>query len=101
MRPLDDQQSEKDETLTIPAKHFVCSVDLDCEEPFCIVAPDYEIWDNGDKEEKRILIPKPLAYYLSTHFCGSKKMYDNIFNNGAESVKRGIKEILDLEKNNE
>ena len=58
-------------TFTIPDGWFVFKVDLDTEEPYCKILP--EGFFAPSEEEKKILIPKSLAYYLSTHDNGSNK----------------------------
>ena len=51
---------------------FVSGADFDVEEPYITVCEDL----TGD--EYKLLVPKSLAYYLSTHFCGSNVMRELI-----------------------
>ncbi len=81
-----------DETMTIPAGHFVNHVDLDCDTPYCKVCRESDMEDMKEK----IFIPKALAYYLRTHFCGSNDMHENLIKHGRESCQREIKSALGL-----
>ena len=51
--------------LDIPDGWFIHSVNLDAEEPYCEITKD----DIGLSEEKKLLIPKSLAYYLEHTFA--------------------------------
>jgi len=44
-----------------------------------------------------MLIPKALAYYLGTHFCGSQVMYENIADT-KQAVRHVIREALGIGK---
>lgn len=85
----------EDQTMTIPKDHFVCGCDLDDENPYCIITPKDEY---AVEYEKRVPIPKSLAYYLRTHFCGSHKMRDILFKQGQSQVRDQIKEALGLDE---
>jgi len=80
--------------MDIPDGWFVTEVNLDVEEPYAIITADYKISNNI--QESRMLIPKSLAYYLSTHFCGSNVMRQMIQENTKHSIGQSIKEILGL-----
>lgn len=77
-------------TLTIPIGWFVHRVDLDTKEPYL------QITSEDMSQEKTLLIPKPLAYYLGTHFCGSKVMHDLIKENARRDIKHAIVTALGL-----
>ena len=80
--------------LEIPDDYFVDKVDLDCEEPYCLIIPEANIFDKPVK----LLVPKPLAYYLTNHFCGSWKMMRVIEDNIKREISKGIKKSLMLEE---
>ena len=86
------ESSNKDEVLEIPADHFVIRCDLDCEEPYCIILPKDKFLV---KDEKIVPIPKALAYYLSTHSCGSIKMFNIILEQGKRFVRNTIRHALE------
>ena len=77
-------------SLTIPDGWFVNKVDLDCHTPYAKIVND------ETREEKTVLIPKPLAYYLGTHSCGSDVMRANIEDSTRRSIKNTIKDALGL-----
>jgi len=76
-------------TFTIPDGWVVHEVNFDCSNPYAMILNE----KNHDEEEK-ILIPKALAYYLSTHFCGSKVMRYTIQKNAIYNVGNTIKDAL-------
>jgi len=81
-----------DETLTIPAGYFIFRVDFDADPPYCRICPSdsyrYE-------DEKDLVIPKALAYYLSTHDCGSKRMRELIEGHAARDERNEICELFE------
>ncbi len=79
-----------EETLTIPAGHFVMSIDLDCEEPYVEIASDP--W--GDGKEK-IVIPGALAYCLKNH-SGSKEREKMLIELGKWEKQQEIKGALGI-----
>jgi len=81
-----------DEMMTIPAGHFVNHVDLDCDTPYCQVCRESDMKDFDDK----IFVPKALAYYLRTHFCGSERMHKSLKEDGRRSCQNEIKEALGI-----
>ena len=70
-------------TMEIPDDYFVHECNLDVDEPYCVICPEDSY---GFRNEIKVLIPKQLAYYLRTHWCGSQKMHDLI----EEGVRRNI-----------
>lgn len=78
-------------TLTIPDGWFLYGANFDCEEPYIQIVSDKGL------EQKELLVPKSLAYYLSVHFCGSGEMRFKIQENTRRSIKEGIKQILGWE----
>ena len=76
--------------LNIPEGWFVYRVDLDFHEPYCIIADSQK----SDAEKKRLAIPKPLAYFLSTHFCGSDNMKRAIQKETIKDVRNKLKNVL-------
>lgn len=77
--------------FTIPDGWFVVNVDFDADEPYCTIHSTVNYESN---EVQKILIPKSLAYFLSTHFCGSAKMHKLIEDNTRSSIKNTIKSAL-------
>jgi len=77
--------------LDMPDGWFVTKVDLDATEPFAIITKD-----RAAIEEQRVLIPKALAYYLGTHFCGSAVMHDLIVEKVKGQIQNTITEALGL-----
>lgn len=47
-------------------------------------------------EEKTLLVPKSLAYYLSIHFCGSDVMRETIQKHTQRKIADAIKRALGL-----
>jgi hypothetical protein len=83
----------EDQTMTILKDHYVCGCNLDDDPPFCIVSPKDEF---TSEHEKKVLIPKSLAYYLRTHWCGSYKMNNIIEEHGKSLIREQIKDALGL-----
>jgi hypothetical protein len=90
MRDLSDQL--KGGTLEIPDNYFVSKADFDTDEPHICITSEEDM-DNTIK----ILVPKSLAYYLSTHYCGSKKMHDLIEEHTKTNIRNTIKDALGFE----
>lgn len=79
--------------LGIPEGYFVHHCDLDADEPYCVVAHR----DKCTGPDQKLLIAKPLAYYLKTHFCGSKTMHDLITENERRRIGNVLKELMGLD----
>ena len=78
----------------IPPDHFVVGCNLDADEPW------FEIVSNSASARippKRMPIPKELAFYLRTHWCGSKKMHEKIVENTRRGIANNIKAALGLD----
>jgi hypothetical protein len=88
---MNNQFLDMDESITIPKDHYVVHCDFDAEEPFCVICPKNEVGD------RKILVPKALAYYLTTHFCGSNKMRDLYKRQARNEMRRKLSEILGYE----
>lgn len=86
------QVSEKIETLIIPKGYFVSHADFDCENPYIELVMD----DATESSTIKVFVPEPLAYYLSTHYCGSQKMHDNITDNAKRSIQDQLRNILGM-----
>jgi len=82
-----EDMSDMDETMIIPANHFVSGCDLDVEQPFCTLSPL-----NPPYENKKVLIPKALAHFLMTHWCGSEKLQKSIEDRAIRLRKHEIEE---------
>ena len=79
--------------IEIPDGWFVSGANFDADGPTITI-------DNGKSfnasEERTLSVPKSLAYYLSTHNCGSEEMRERIKDNGRRQVADTIKEALGL-----
>jgi len=78
-------------SLTIPDGYCVNMVDLDAEEPFAIIFSEKTFSD-----EQKIKIPKSLAYYLSTHFCGSRVMKESMEADTRRDLVNSIEDLLGI-----
>ncbi len=78
----------------IPDDHFVIRVDLDADPPYCEHAHNN---DYAADNPIRTDLPKPLAYFLATHFCGSRKMEKAIEDRTRRSISTAIRNALGLE----
>ncbi len=78
--------------LDIPDRHFVYNVNFDADEPYITIVDA----EDPHTEEKKMLVPKSLAYYLSTHACGSRKMMENFIEQGRHEVRVGFQRLLGL-----
>lgn len=76
--------------LEIPDNYFVYKVDLDHAEPYCTILP------TGEDKEIKLPIPKSLAYYLRTHFCGSDSYHKNVQDDAVRALQNKIKELLNI-----
>ena len=79
-------------SLDIPEGWFVYGADFDSDEPSITICNS----NSFNSEERKLLVPKSLAYYLSTHNCGSSEMRERIRDNGRREVRETIKEALGL-----
>lgn len=77
-------------SLTIRPGWFVTNVDMDVDPPILVLE------QSNSNDKQTLMIPKPLAYYLRTHFCGSQKMHDLIVSNARHEIGRTIKRELGL-----
>jgi len=82
---------EQGGTLTIPDGYYVSHVDFDVETPFIEIELPYP-----GNDKKKLLVPKSLAYYLSTHFCGSNHFREIMLNDEKRKVQSKIREALGL-----
>jgi hypothetical protein len=78
--------------IEIPDGWFVTSANFDVEEPYIVISSGQMSSD----EERTIKVPKSLAYYLSSHHCGSNYMHEIIEENTRHEIKNAIKEALGL-----
>ena len=90
MRAREDQT--KGGTLEIPEGYFVSSVNLDVEEPYCII-----VKEDCQESERKISIPKALAYYLTTHHNGSQIFRGALLKQGRNSLRGKINDLLSYE----
>lgn len=84
--------AEADETLTIPAGHFVHHADFDADEPYVLSTSSGE----AIGRDVRHKVPKALAYYLRTHFCGSKKYHESVEQNARRELQISLQDLLGL-----
>jgi len=78
-------------TLTIPDGCFVSMVNLDADEPCCMICRE----STGDTI--RLAIPRALAYYLTTHDIGSKESRERIQRDARNELRRKFKDLLRIE----
>lgn len=76
--------------LVIPDGHFVCGANFDTEPPYITIC------DEKTNKDTTLQIPKSLAYYLSTHFCGSECMRETIRENVRQEIAQTVKSALGL-----
>jgi len=74
----------------IPDGWFVTGVNFDVEKPYV------EITQDNTLKERTLLVPKSLAYFLGTHFCGSHVMRELIQEDTKQFMRTKIKEVLGL-----
>ena len=74
--------------MEIGENWFCHKADFDSEEPHVILAHK----DSGEK--KKVPVPKQLAYYLRTCYCGSQTMHALITANAKKSVGKRVRELL-------
>lgn len=75
--------------LKIPEGYSIYHMRADVDKPFItFITPE--------NEEIRMDMPKQIAYYLTTHFCGSDKMRKNNIEMGREQVRNEIRNILGI-----
>lgn len=77
-------------TLRIPVGWFVYGANFDAVEPYIIIVSE------DKEEENKLFVPKPLAYYLSVHSCGSRDMRNEIMEHGRNEVRTKIKSALGI-----
>jgi len=96
--PIETESSEEDQYsggfFLLPNGYYVNKVVLDADPPFCIVAPKDTY--TGDKD-KTILIPKALAYYLTTHHNGSVKFRSRIIKDARNELRNQLRSLLEKE----
>lgn len=80
--------------LEIPENYCVTHADFDCKDPFITIV---NTTDNQYNDKRKLLVPKPLAYYLSTHSCGSTVMKGIIEKNIQYKIQKQITEALGIE----
>ena len=81
--------------IEIPDGWFVHGANFDADEPFILMTKN-DGRSNSSEYEKKVFVPKALAYYLSTHFCGSTKMADRLIEQGKWNVRNKIQDALGL-----
>jgi hypothetical protein len=77
--------------LIIPDGYFVHRIEADADEPYIQICSE-----DGYSDEKKIPLPKSLAYCLSTHDNGSMKMRENLMEQGRREVRGAIKQAIGL-----
>ena len=75
----------------LPIDWVVYEVNLDDEKPYLMAFKDLVGMDL-----EMFLIPKNLAYYLTTHFCGSKKMHEAIVTQTRVEIGHSFQKILGM-----
>ena len=90
MKNIENMNDAKNKPMEIGEDWFCYGANFDCDEPHVILCHK----DSG--EEKKIPVPKQLAYYLRTHWCGSQIMHDLITNNAKKSMSKSLQEIIGI-----
>ncbi len=80
-------------SLEIPDGWVVYSANFDAEEPYIVIFPS----SGQNDHENKIMVPKALAYYLSTHYCGSEAMENVLRSRGRMEIQNKIKDALGIE----
>lgn len=80
-------------SIEIPQGWFVSGANFDVEEPYVEICSNTP---GSYDEKKKIPFPKPIAYYLSTHFCGSDVMHEIISEGAKYNIQNTIKTALGL-----
>lgn len=80
-------------SMKIPDGYFIYHVDLDCDEPYCIITED-----KLPHKEERVIIPKSFAYYLRTHHCGSKNMRHILRKDARNELRAKFRDLLKMEE---
>lgn len=69
----------------MPEDWYVFTEDFGAPEPYCLAfPPDEYLSENGEK----FAIPKPLAYFLITHWPGPPQLRENHRREMANDIKR-------------
>lgn len=89
----DNCTSREPQSMFISGDCFVTKVDLDATDPYCMVQHKDSI--DVDNEVK-VRIPRALAYYLRTHFCGSLAMHDKLIEHGHQEIRSTIRTALGI-----
>lgn len=76
-------------SMTIPEGWFIIKVDCDVDPPYCMISSS-----KVNETDRKVFIPRPLAYYLSHHFCGSEKMLKVIQDGVRYDVRNTLKRAL-------
>jgi len=82
--------------LEIPSGWFLTGADFDCAEPFIQISEEAKPPEYERAEDRKIPVPKALAFYLSTHWCGSKDMAEKLIGDGERRVQNAIKRALGM-----
>jgi hypothetical protein len=77
--------------LLIPSGYAVIGVDFDADEPFCTI-----IREDLAGEEIKLLIPKSLAYYLTTHDIGSRSFREQIEESAKNELRYEFRKLLNI-----
>lgn len=76
--------------LKLPDGWFVYRMNCDLPEPYiCICNED-------TAEEREMPVSKALAYFLSTHDCGSEAMKQNLSDFAKRKIQNDIKDVLGI-----
>jgi hypothetical protein len=78
-------------TIDIPDSLQIYAMEADGDNPHITFIDE-------DFSEIKIDMPKQLAYYLTTHFCGSTKMRRNLIDKGAGETRAAIREALGIKE---
>ena len=90
---MDEEKKDEPQNtpMTIGEDWYCYSVDFDHDKPYVIVC------SNDNSEEEKIPIPKQLAHYLKTHWCGSQIIHDKIADKARARLQQELRDLLGIE----
>ncbi len=81
---------DKNTPMSIKQGWGCTGANFDCEKPFI------EVTNNECSKTKKISIPESVAYYLRTHFCGSRQMHNGLKADAVRDLQNKFKQIMGM-----
>ncbi len=90
---MDEEKKDEPENtpMTIGDDWYCYNANFDHDEPYVVLCHEHT------SEEVKIPVPKQLAYYLKTHFCGSRIMHDHMVDKGRTRLQVELLTLLGIE----